>query len=358
MTTINFDHVSKYRESPLHGGQIPVVDDVTLKVHTGQIVTILGPSGSGKSTLLRLAAGLIAPDEGRILFDERLLQDIPKSERGVGMVFQGEALAPHWETHRSVGLFFALRHRDEELSPRLERITEITGFGLNQLLARRPGQLSGGERQRIQIARALARDLDILLFDEPFANIDAQQRSQARRELVRLLNEFPTTSLYVTHDQQEAMTIGQRVAVMRQGHLEQIGRYQDLYHTPVNRFVAEFIGQLPINLFEGWSAEGRWNGHSFDGLPFRRDWPKDQPVQMGVRPDSFIVDEDGIEVAVEEITPFFAERFAYAIVSARGESWGLHVPLDKQLRVGDSLRCRPDPERVMFFDPATERRIG
>ncbi|MEO0563792.1 MAG: ABC transporter ATP-binding protein, partial [Chloroflexota bacterium] len=185
MTTITVEHVSKsYTDAP--GGPVIALDDVSLRIESGQVLAVLGPSGCGKSTLLKMIAGLEAPDSGRVLYDGVPVMDVDRRERNIGMVFQEGALIPHWEARRSVGLFLALRKRTEEIPSRVHEISAITGFGLDVLMDRRPSMLSGGEKQRVSIARALTRDLDVLLMDEPFANIDAKLRSQARIELKRL----------------------------------------------------------------------------------------------------------------------------------------------------------------------------
>src|SRR5664279_755106 len=219
MTTITLNHISKRFEQRA-GDQTRVVmaiEDMSLKIADGEVVAILGPSGCGKSTLLRLIAGLMQPDKGEILYDNQPLDEVPLQERGVGMVFQEGALMPHWDAEKSVGFFLWLRQREYEVPARVARISEITGIGLEKLMDRKPSQLSGGEKQRVAIARALTRDPKVFLFDEPFSSLDAKLRSTARVELKRLLREFPVTAVYVTHDQNEAVSLAHRIAVMRSG---------------------------------------------------------------------------------------------------------------------------------------------
>ena len=186
------------------------------------------------------------------------------------MVFQEGALMPHWEAEKSVGFFMWLRKRETEVPARVARISEVTGIGLDKLMDRKPSQLSGGEKQRVAIARALTRDPRVFLFDEPFSSLDAKLRTSARVELKRLLHEFPVTSVYVTHDQNEAVSLAHRIAVMRAGTIEQIGDYQTLYENPRNLFVATFIGVPTINLFEGKVNGHRWQGQTFRPLPDSR----------------------------------------------------------------------------------------
>ncbi|MCU0480789.1 MAG: ABC transporter ATP-binding protein, partial [Anaerolineae bacterium] len=256
MTTVILEHL--YKQFPPireNGGAIQAIHDISLRMHAGEVLVLLGPSGCGKSTLLRLIAGLMTPDSGRVLFDNIALPDIPLIERHIGMVFQTGALIPHWRAKQSVGFFYHLRHRDQEVTPRIKRISQITGIGIEKLLDKKPFQLSGGEQQRVAVARALTRDLRVLLFDEPFSNIDALLRRQARVELKRLLHEFPVTTLYVTHDQDEASALGDKIAVMRDGQLVQMGTYAHLLESPINLFVAQFVGVPTINVFHGQAQD-------------------------------------------------------------------------------------------------------
>lgn len=360
MSTITLEHVTKRFEQNIAGENryITAVDDLSLKIQSGDVLAIVGPSGCGKSTLLRLIGGLKTPDSGRILYDNVDLREIDVRERGVGMVFQNGALMPHWEGWRTVGLFLSLRHREEEVPERVARISQITGVGLERLLDRRPRQLSGGEQQRVGIARALARDPRVFLFDEPFANLDAKFRAQARVELKRLLYEFPVTSIYVTHDQVEAVALAHRIAVMRYGRIEQVGTYQQLYHNPVNLFVATFVGMPPMNEFTGRARGGRWIGENFEGFPLRSDLPDDTAVVMGVRPEHIHLDDGGVYGVVDRVTPFFAERFWLVDVHLAGESWSFTVPIDQAIEVGSTIRCAVDPEAVLFFDARSGVRIG
>ncbi len=360
MTTITLEHVTKrFAQTVLHGSQtVTAVDNVSLKIPSGDVLAILGPSGSGKSSLLRLVAGTIQPDSGRVLYDNVDLRDIPLRERGIGMVFQEGALIPHWESRRSVSFFLSLRKREHEVPERVRQISKITGIGLDQLLERRPGQLSGGERQRVAIARALTRDMRVLLFDEPFANLDAKLRAEARVELKRLLNEFPVTAIYVTHDQVEAVALSHRIAVMRAGRLEQVGAYRQLYHSPLNLFVATFVGTPPINLFPGRVENGHWYGENFGGYDIRHDLPDGTRVTMGVRPESVRLVDEGTPGVVDSVTPFFAERYQLVTVRLGKESWSLTVPLDRRIEVRSTIHCELDANALLYFDTEKGTRIG
>mgnify|MGYP000367028447 CR=1 FL=1 len=360
MSTITLSHVNKTFVQQVGDGstRITAIRDVSFKVAQGEVLAIIGPSGSGKSTLLRLIAGLAMPDSGDILYDNVPLDQIEPMQRGIGMVFQDGALMPHWETRKSVGFFLWLRRRDHEVPARMQRIAQITGIGLDQLLERRPSQLSGGERQRVGVARALARDPRLFLFDEPFSNIDAKLRGSARIELRRLLNEFPVTSVYVTHDQHEAIALSDRIAVMDEGQIVQIGTYQQLYTHPLNQFVAQFMGTPPINIVAGHVDGHRWHGRTFSGFEVRHDLADGTAVNLGFRADAVFIDDDGENAVVREITPFYAERYQWVEVESMGDVWRVQLPLEFDVRVRDIIKCALNPDLLYFFDAKTGRRIG
>lgn len=360
MTSITVEHVSKqFTQSTKEGGQrVMALNNASLKVNSGETMSILGPSGCGKSTLLRVIAGLIEPDSGAVFYDKADLRSIPLQERGVGMVFQDGALIPHWIAEQNIGFHLALRHREYEVPARVARISQITGFGLELLLERKPSQLSGGERQRVGIARALARDPRVFLFDEPFSNLDAKLRSQARIELHRLLNEFPVTSIYVTHDQGEAAALGQRVTVMREGRIEQIDSYDNLYHDPLNLFIATFIGTPTINLFKGVVRDQQWQGTNFGGYPLRPGLSDGTEVLLGVRAEDVIFTTGGVPARVEMTTPRFEQRHTELELRAGDEHFTMIADINEGFRPGDPISCALNPEAVLFFDPATGRRIN
>jgi ABC-type sugar transport system ATPase subunit len=360
MTTITLSHIRKQFPQTLGDGTriVTAIEDISMKVNEGEVIAILGPSGCGKSTLLRLIAGLVEPDAGEILYDNVPLPDIPLQERGIGMVFQEGALMPHWEAERSVGFFMWLRKRQSEVPPRVARISEVTGIGLEKLMTRRPSQLSGGEKQRVSIARALTRDPRIFLFDEPFSSLDAKLRTNARVELKRLLREFPVTSVYVTHDQNEAVSLAHRIAVMRAGFIEQVGDFQTLYENPRNLFVATFVGVPTINLFEGRVVAHHWQGDHFGPFPVRADIPDGTKVVMGIRSEWIKLAEEGVAATVIEATMFYPERYQVLEVQAGRERWQITLPPAPIYRMGDTIRCLPDPNGLLFFDAAKGARIG
>jgi multiple sugar transport system ATP-binding protein len=220
-----------------------------------------------------------------------------------------------------------------------------------------PRQLSGGEKQRVAIARAFARDLKILLFDEPFANLDAKFRATARLELRRLLNEFPVTTIYVTHDQQEAASMAERIVVMRSGRIEQAGSFDELFDNPLNVFIAQFVGVPTMNLFEGEVWDGHWQGENFG--PYRVPVPvrDGTPILMGIRPHDIHLGDD-VAGVIDNITPFYAERFHLLDVWLAGEEWQVQIPLETQVTKGETVHFKLDMSKAFFFNAISGNRIA
>jgi len=244
MAEIQFIHVSK-----VYGGDTPAVRDLNLEVNEGEFVVLVGPSGCGKTTALRMVAGLEEITEGEIRIGDRVINDLPPRERDIAMVFQNYALYPHKSVYEN--LAFGLRMRKVPKAEQKRRVEEIARvLGLGEMLNRRPAQLSGGQRQRVAMGRAIVREPKAFLMDEPLSNLDAKLRVQMRAEIARIQQALKVTTVYVTHDQVEAMTMGDRVAVMRDGKLQQVDTPQRLYDAPANLFVASFVGSPPMNLFE------------------------------------------------------------------------------------------------------------
>lgn len=357
MTTLTLNNVVKTFTDD-QKNIIRAVDDFTIRIPSGEVVALLGASGCGKSTLLRLVAGIETPDSGEILYDRLPLVEVPMQNRGIGMVFQQGALVPHWNAEENIGFFMRLRKREHEVPERVKRISQITGIGIEKLLDRRPSQLSGGEKQRIGIARALTRDLNLLLFDEPFSNLDAKLRTQARVELKRLLNEFPVTSIYVTHDQEEAIALADRIAIMHAGKIIQVGNFHQLYYSPINRFVAEFFGTPPMNFFEGEMRGGQWHGENFSGHVLRRDLPDGTPVTMGIRPQNFFLQSGGVPAVVEHTIPLIADKKVMVDAWIGAEKWTMMFPLQDAPTIGTTIYCQADFPNANFFDGQSGRRIG
>lgn len=362
MTTISVEHVSKqYFIAGNKRDLVTALYDVSLEIKDGEAICILGPSGCGKTTLLRVIAGLEEPDSGAVLHNEQPLNAIAARDRVMGMVFQEYALIPHWEARRNVGFFLQLRRRQREIPERVELVSRITGFGIETLMDRFPRTLSGGEKQRVAIARAFARDLHLLLFDEPFANLDAKFRSQARLELRRLLDRFPVTSIFVTHDQLEAASLSERIVLMRDGRIEQIGNYEALRTDPHTVFAAQFIGSPPINLFAGDIQAGQWNGDEFGAITAPATAHNGTSVLIALRPDAIHLapDASGLPAQIMEKTLFFAERYVLLEVMLRETPLQLQVALDQgdPLNIGDTIHLQFDTDKALFFDAMSEERL-
>lgn len=319
-------------------GRVTALDGVDLEVRAGELVTLVGPSGSGKSTILRLIAGLEQPDSGRVLLDGRDVSRIPPQRRAVAMVFQDYALYPHLTVRGN--LMFGLRVRRvprAEAERRARAAAER--LGIADLLDRYPDQMSGGQRQRVALARALLREPSVYLLDEPMASLDAPLRFATRAELVALHRELGTTTIYVTHDQTEAMTLGDRVVVLDNGRVRQVGPPQEVYDRPADTFVARFLGNPPMNLVPGGGVLGG-----------------DAGVTIGVRPEDLALDEDGpVEATVEVVEHLGSE----ALLRTRcddGTPLIVRAGPRPAVRPGDRVRLRADPQRLHRFDAESGRR--
>jgi ABC-type sugar transport system ATPase subunit len=293
-----------------------VVDNVSLSIEDGEFFVFVGPSGCGKSTLLRLIAGLVTPTSGGIRFDERIVNGLEARERNVAMVFQSYALYPHKNVFENIA--FGLRARKtlkDEIDRRVEKAA--TMLDIKGLLNRWPKELSGGERQRVAIGRAIVRDPEVYLFDEPLSNLDAKLRIEMRNELAKIHRQVRTTFIYVTHDQVEAMTLGDRIAVLNEGRIEQIATPERLYDFPVNRFVAEFIGSPPMNFICGsFSCQDKTGNAGIltdrSLIQLEGDFPEDPKVEngskitLGIRPEALNVSSSPdlpMEVEVVRVEP-------------------------------------------------------
>src|SRR2546422_799508 len=373
MAQVVLDHVTKVFDD-----QVMAVDDLTLTVGDGEFIILVGPSGCGKTTALRMLAGLENVTSGRIAIDGRVINDVSPRDRDIAMVFQNYALYPHMTVFRN--LAFGLRQRkvpSREIDRRVHEVSEI--LGLEDLLKRRPAQLSGGQRQRVAMGRALVREPKAFLLDEPLSNLDAKLRVQMRSELKKLHRRLEITTIYVTHDQVEAMTLGDRIAVMNAGRLQQLGGPQDVYDTPANVFVAGFIGSPPMNLLRGNVHSGTANAGTFS---VAAPGVKDGPVTVGIRPEAFRIAETDaagpcIETEVDVVEPLGDEVLVHGSVDARparsgaeedeatlladaGTRAAVTIRFDPGHRPspGDRITVTADPARVHLFDAASGERLG
>ena len=352
---VRFERVSK------RFGPHLALREVDLAVEPGECLVLLGPSGCGKTTLLRLLAGLEAADAGRIFIGERLVNAVPPAERDVAMVFQNYALYPHFTVFENIA--FPLRARRVEAAEIDRRVREAAGrLELSPLLDRRPAQLSGGQQQRVALARAIVRNPVVYLMDEPLSNLDAQLRVQTRAELKRLQQELGVTTVYVTHDQGEAMTLGARVAVLRQGVIEQVGPSLDLYRQPANRFVATFLGSPAMNLWPGArSGDDRVRAAGAAiAIGGARGVALDRDFDVGIRAEDIALATapaaGWTEGRVLVVEPMGNETIV-TLVSA-GERVVARGPADLPAAPGAALWFSLRPERALFFDRQTGARMA
>ena len=360
MRSITLQKVSKtFHDKSRRSTPVLAIKDFDLHIADGEAVVLLGPSGCGKTTLLRLIAGLEEPDSGQVFYNDLPIEAVPVEERGIGMVFQNYVLIPHWESRRTVGFFLKLRDREAEVPAHVETVAKITGVEIEKLMGRFPRHLSGGEKQRVSIARAFARDLELLLFDEPFANLDAKFRAQARVELKRLIQRFKVTLVYVTHDQVEAMSIADRIVVINAGRIIQSGTWQALRDDPNSLFVAEFLGTPTINTFWGRVSKGYWDGSYIGRARLPRPVPDGSEVIVGIRPAHIQLTDasEGIPATIDRSIPLYAEKYRLLEVWLRKRRWRIQVALDDHSAPGDTVHCRLDWDMAQFFDARTGARI-
>ncbi|PYQ26755.1 MAG: sn-glycerol-3-phosphate ABC transporter ATP-binding protein UgpC [Acidobacteria bacterium] len=357
------------------------VENATFDIHDGELMVLVGPSGCGKSTLLRMIAGLETVTSGTITIGDRVVNDVPPKQRDVAMVFQRSdhtphnpihvppkqrdiamvfqnyALYPHMSVYDNMAFGLKLRHLSkEEIDQRVRRSASM--LGLETVLARKPRQLSGGQRQRVALGRALVREPAAFLLDEPLSNLDAKLRLQTRAEIARLHQRLTATMIYVTHDQIEAMTLGQRIVVLDAGRIQQIDTPLNLYRHPANRFVAGFIGSPPMNFIEGRVDDGRFVAN--DGsiaLPVRQI-AKRGPVVLGIRPEHIMIGRNGTSATftLDLIEPVGNEVFVYA--TAGGNQIVARVPPQDMPQIGRPIDLTFDAKSLHFFEPESGTRMA
>jgi multiple sugar transport system ATP-binding protein len=340
-------------------GMAAVIHGISVDIADGEFVVLVGPSGCGKSTLLRMIAGLENITAGEISIGGRVVNDLPPKERDVAMVFQNYALYPHMTVAANMAFSMKLRGAPkDEIQTRVNRAAAI--LDLTPYLERYPRQLSGGQRQRVAMGRAIVRDPQVFLFDEPLSNLDAKLRVQMRTEIKELHQRLKTTTVYVTHDQIEAMTMADKIVVMHDGIVEQIGAPLELYDRPNNLFVAGFIGSPAMNCLKGTL---RLNGTaSFEGpggvrLPLASApaGSDGRPAIYGVRPEHFVIADDGAEAEVQIVEPTGSE---IQIIAKIGDKDVIAVFRERhQFKPGDKIRLKPDPRLVHLFDETTGKRL-
>ena len=346
----------KLRDVRKSFGSVQVIKGIDLDIEEKQFVVFVGPSGCGKSTLLRMIAGLETTTSGDIEIGGQRVNDVDPSKRGIAMVFQSYALYPHMTVRENMG--FALRFAGVD-KPEIEKqVAEAARIlELGPLLNRRPKELSGGQRQRVAIGRAIVRHPQVFLFDEPLSNLDAELRVHMRIEIARLHKELATTMIYVTHDQVEAMTLADKIVVLRDGLVAQTGSPLELYDDPDNLFVAGFIGSPKMNFLNGIVEAGaiRLRDHGNQTIPLTASLPAGTAVSVGIRPEHFKAGGGAsLKLNVDMIEHLGAEAYAYARFG-QGELLTVATQNDRAMKAGDVIEAHFDPARALLFDAAGAR---
>jgi ABC-type sugar transport systems, ATPase components len=328
-------------------GAFTALHSIDLTISDQEFMVLLGASGCGKTTLLRIIAGLETPSEGEVWIGGRRVDHLPPRERGISMVFQNYAVFPHLTVFENIA--FGLRMKklpQQEIDRRVNRTAEL--MHIEQLLKRYSGQLSGGQRQRVAVARALAMEPDVILMDEPLSNLDALLRLEMRAELKGVLADSKTTTIYVTHDQVEAMSLADRISVMNGGKIVQAASPVEVYRNPAARFVGSFIGNPPMNFLPATRApNGQWTvgGVEFSG-PAAGD-----ALELAIRPEDLSVAEEGFAATARVIEPLGAHTLVTADVA--GKPFRAVLDSDLKISPGDEIRLMPKPDRIRWFDPET-----
>jgi multiple sugar transport system ATP-binding protein len=334
-----------------HYGGRTVLPGIDFVVEDGEFLVLVGPSGCGKSTLLRIVAGLIAADGGELLLDGRRVNDLEPRERDVAMVFQNYALYPHMSVEQN--LAFPLRLRREPRAAVRAKVAEVAQLlGLGDLLLRKPATLSGGQMQRVALGRAIIRSPRLFLFDEPLSNLDAKLRGEMRAEIARLHERLAITTIYVTHDQAEAMTLGSRIAVMQEGRIEQLGPPLEVFDAPASPFVASFIGSPAMNLIAGRLADGRFRAGPLElGAPLAGS----REVLLGIRPHQVRLGGP-CELEVRALEKLGSQTLVDLDVA--GQSLNLSHEGTLMLEPGERLSVELPPQALHWFDPLTGARLA
>ncbi len=357
MATVAFNEASRVYP----GSDKPAVNKLDLHIEDGEFMVLVGPSGCGKSTALRMLAGLEEVNEGTIQIGDRDVTHRPPKERDIAMVFQNYALYPHMTVADNMG--FALKMQGVPKDDRAKRVREAAELlGLVEYLDRKPKALSGGQRQRVAMGRAIVRNPQVFLMDEPLSNLDAKLRVATRTQIAELQNRLGVTTVYVTHDQVEAMTMGDRVAVLNFGVLQQVDTPLHLYDNPVNKFVAGFIGSPAMNLLEADVTDGGVQVGSYK-IPVERSVMAsaggDKTVTVGVRPEAFRVADDGLPVHVVVVEELGADAFLYGTAEHNEQHQQIVARIDARMPVekGSMIHLAAVPHKLHLFSTSTEERL-
>ncbi|MGQ4808238.1 Oligosaccharides import ATP-binding protein MsmX [Candidatus Entotheonellaceae bacterium PAL068K] len=347
--------------------RLAALDNASLWIRRGETMSVVGPTGCGKSTLLRVIAGLEYPDAGTVTFDGEGVDILTPSQRGIGLVFQNYALYPHFKVRGNIAFYFRLRRWAEEaIEDKVQETSRVMGIGFDKLLGRLPRHLSGGEKQRVALARCLSHNLRVLLLDEPFSNLDAALRLQTRQEVKRLVQRFGLTTVFVTHDQNEAVAMGHRIAVMNHGQIEQVGTYQGLYREPINLFVAGFLGSPPMNFFP---ARREGDTLELEVTDARVPMPipahvlnqlaPGAPLTIGIRPEHLQVVHNtasaGLACTVEMADTSMADATQVVYLRHRRTALCAKLPLQQSTQSGEIVRIQFPTDQLYCFGPDGRR---
>ncbi len=351
MASVKFSKVEKWFDDSV------AVDDFSLDVQDGEFIVLVGPSGCGKTTLLRLLAGLEEIDGGDIFIDDHLVNDVASKGRNIAMVFQNYALYPHMDVFNNIAFGLKLRkYPKDKIKSHVQDAAKI--LRIENLLGRKPKELSGGEKQRVALGRAIVRHPKVFLFDEPLSNLDAKLRVQMRAEIKKLHSQLKTTMIYVTHDQVEAMTMGDRIVIMNEGKSQQVGSSLEVYYNPENLFVSGFIGSPPMNFITGYLKNGKLTNEKFSiDLSKYTEVKKleGMRVVLGVRPEDIYLSKDGLELPLLVAEPLGNEILLHMDVGQ--DILVAKVKIEKTKNMGQTPKIKFDLDKIYLFDIDTEQRI-
>ena len=350
MANVSLKNVKK-----VYPGKVTAIKGVSLDIADGEFVVLVGPSGCGKSTLLRMIAGLEKIDDGQIFIANQVVNEKEPSERDIAMVFQNYALYPHMSVYNNMAYGLKNRKVPKEKIDQLVKDAAKT-LELEGLLERKPKALSGGQRQRVAMGRAIVRDPKVFLFDEPLSNLDAQLRAQMRVDIRKLQRQLRVTSIFVTHDQIEAMTVGDRLAVLNNGELEQIGTPMEVYGKPASEFVASFIGSPRINLVSGEVKAGTLHVDGFELPGFSEI--SDQPVKVGIRPEDFVLESTSkMSLQIDLVEELGSDELLYC-VSSTGLDYRIRRPGGSGHKVSDNIAVSVISEKLHIFSSESGKRLN
>lgn len=348
--------------------QTTIVENISFEIPDGELWVLVGPSGCGKSTILRCISGLESISQGNLYFDDVLVNQIPARQRDVAMVFQNYALYPHLTVAQNLG--FGLKMRKVNPSVIEEKVNFVSQIlNINHLLQRKPKQLSGGQQQRVALGRAIIRQPQVFLLDEPLSNLDAKLREQTRTELKKLHHQVGITTIYVTHDQVEAMTLGDRIVVLDKGIVQQIGSPNEIYNSPANRMVATFLGSPPMNIIPVSYVQGRWFISDTEYLTLASNISEKLPLNqqknwdLGIRPEFITINNqenlnNSLKVVIDIIEPLGKEMLVRGTILNSNIPLTFELPINYPINNNDIVSVQLDQNKIYFFDTITGQRIN